>query len=79
MAGSKKSKHESKMKRKRAEKATKKAKYAALAGTSKKAKRQKIKHKMPSNLKGSHAMANCGNIGCGKCYPHLKNLKKKVA
>ncbi|RJQ30264.1 hypothetical protein C4565_00335 [Candidatus Parcubacteria bacterium] len=76
-SSAKKSKHESKMKRKRAEKAAKKSKYAALAGTSKKNKRRKI-HGERSIYKHFHNMANCGNIGCGRCYPQLKN-KKKVA
>ena len=66
---SRKRKHGEKMSRRRAAKAAKKAKYLALAGTSKKAKRQKTKHKMISNKKHAHVMANCGNVGCKRCFP----------
>ena len=71
----KKRKHDEKMKLKRAAKAAKKAAYAAMAGTSKKAKRQTHRKKKPSVLKGSHAMADCGNVGCKQCYPHLNRRR----
>lgn len=63
-------KHEDKMKRRRAEKAAKRAKYAALAGTSKKAKRiirAQSKSTVAGTYKHAHVMANCGNPGCRKC------------
>lgn len=74
----KKRKHAEKMKKRRADKAAKRTKYAALAGTSKKTKRQKVKVKRASNDKHAHKMSNCGNPGCGKCYPQFK-IRKKVA
>lgn len=64
-------KHKEKMARKRATKAAKRTKYAALAGTSKKAKRQVKRKSGPSNGKHAHLMLNCGNIGCKKCFPRL--------
>ena len=63
--------HSEKMKRKRAEKAGRRAKYAALAGTSKKSKRQQKKNKVAGTYKGAHIMTDCGNVGCKKCYPKL--------
>jgi hypothetical protein len=62
-------KHEDKMKRRRAEKAAKRAKYAALAGTSSKTKRiiQRSKSTVAGIYKHAHVMANCGNPGCRKC------------
>lgn len=65
------SKHNAKMKLKRAAKASKKAKYEALAGTSKKAKRQNNRKKVASPLKHAHVMSNCGNLGCKKCQSQL--------
>lgn len=63
-----KRKHGEKMAKKRAAKAAKRDKYQKLAGTSKRAKRSNGR-KMRSNLKHAHAMANCGNPGCQKCFP----------
>ncbi len=60
--------HEEKMKKKRAIKAAKAAKYAALKGTSQKQKRQKSTTTLSTSLKHSHAMADCGNIGCQRCH-----------
>jgi hypothetical protein len=63
-------KHADKMKKRRAEKAAKRALYASLAGTSKKKKKQAKKSIFGgSGHKHAHAIANCGNIGCQKCYP----------
>lgn len=67
---SKDQKHKNKMAKKRAEKAARNAKYKALAGTSKKAKRQNRKAG-PTPQKGNHAMSDCGNVGCRRCYPNL--------
>jgi hypothetical protein len=66
---SKRSKHDEKMARKRAAKAAKRAQYAALAGTSKKKKRQVSKTSVAGILKHAHAMKECGNPGCQKCNP----------
>jgi hypothetical protein len=67
---SRKRKHDDRMKQKRAEKAAKAAKYKALAGTSKRAKRQHVSS-MPSGIKHAHVMSNCGNVGCRQCNPRL--------
>lgn len=66
----KQKKHQEKMKRKRAIKAQRRSAYAAMAGTSKKKKRQNIKSGATVGKK-AHLMANCGNTGCKKCYPLL--------
>lgn len=63
--------HAVKMARKRALKAARRAQYAALAGTSLRRKRQVTGSTPPSGAKHSHAMPNCGNAGCRKCYPRL--------
>lgn len=65
-----KRKHDTKMARKRVAKAARKAAYKALAGTSKRRKRQTQKTG-PTSIKGMHAMANCGNIGCARCFPQF--------
>lgn len=70
----KKRKHAEKMKRKKAAKAAKAAKYKALAGTSKKTKRQRPKTKLAGNLKNAHVMLNCGNVGCERCFPNLNQM-----
>lgn len=72
----KNTKHTEKMKLKRAVKAAKRAKYEALAGTSKKEKRivKRVRSRASSSHKHSHSMANCGNIGCMKCNPRMKSL-----
>lgn len=66
-------KHEDRMKQKRALKAAKKAKYLALAGTSKKskncAKRARALGAKEKNYKHAHRVANCGNVGCKRCFP----------
>ena len=67
-----KRKHDSKMARKRAAKTAKRAKYAALKGTSKKAKRQHAKIATSGIYKHAHIMSNCGNVGCKRCYPKNK-------
>ena len=67
---SKQAKHVAKMARKRAIKATRRAKYLALAGTSKKKKHQH----QATHTKFNHATQNCGNIGCKKCYPILNKV-----
>lgn len=64
---SRKLRHSQKMARKRTAKATRRAAYAALAGTSRKAKRR-YGSTMPSGRKHAHAMVDCGNIGCRRCY-----------
>lgn len=68
---SKKTKHDEKMKRKRAEKAARKAQYEALAGTSKKKKKQGKKELTAGIYKHAHRMADCGNVGCKRCQTHL--------
>lgn len=63
-----KKKHDSRMARKRAEKAARKAVYLALAGTSKRNKRRRAVGGR-TNFKHAHVMADCGNPGCQRCYP----------
>lgn len=62
-------KHEEKMKKRRATKAAKAAKYLALRGTSKKSKRQGSKSQVSGANKHAHVMVDCGNPGCKHCYP----------
>ena len=78
---SRKQKHSEKMKKKRAQKLARKAKYLALAGTSKKTKRVfKKKSKVSGIYKNAHIMGNCGNPGCKKCFPQfVRKIQKKVA
>lgn len=64
-------KHAEKMKQKRAEKAARKSKYMAMTGTSKKKKRQGKVSMVSGTYKHAHVMANCGNLGCRKCYPYI--------
>jgi nicotinic acid phosphoribosyltransferase len=67
-------KHVEKMKKRRAEKAAKRAKYAALKGTSKKTKvstRMAAKSRVSGTHKHAHIMANCGNPGCSRCHAML--------
>jgi hypothetical protein len=64
---SRKSKHKSKMDRKREVKRARREAYASLAGTSRKSKRQGG-HMAPSGHKHEHAMLNCGNAGCKRCH-----------
>ena len=64
---SKSTRHEEKMKKKRAIKTARRDAYKALAGTSKKSKRQNTQSTPPSGKKHAHAMLNCGNPGCQKC------------
>lgn len=68
---SKNTRHVEKMKKKRALKETKRTKYASLAGSSKKAKRQQAasRKNATKTVKHAHAMANCGNVGCTRCFP----------
>ena len=67
-------KHSEKMKKKRAEKAARKAQYLSLAGTSKKTKNQKKKSMLVSGNKHAHLMSECGNPGCKKCHPNLNKM-----
>lgn len=67
-------KHDDKMKKKLAAKTAKAAKYKALAGTSKKSKRQKVRSG-PTPQKHAHMMLNCGNVGCSRCFPGLNRVK----
>lgn len=65
-------KHSEKMARKRAIKAAKRAKYSALAGTSKKRKRQGTTNRSP--YKHVHVMSDCGNAGCKRCHPRIPTV-----
>lgn len=62
-------KHGEKMKRKRDMKAKRRALYASLAGTSRKAKKQRKASSVSGIYKHAHAMADCGNPGCRRCCP----------
>lgn len=61
------SKHTEKMKRRRAAKTAKAAKYAALAGETR--RKQNEKRIQPGTF--NHETTNCGNPGCKKCGPVL--------
>lgn len=75
---SRNAKHSEKMKRKHAAKANRRAAYAALAGTSKKSKRKNA-IKARTGYKHAHIMADCGNPGCKRCYPHLHRRRAVAA
>lgn len=48
--------------------------YEGLRDSGNNSKRQKAKKKKGrSTEKGKHLVANCGNIGCQKCYPNDRN------
>ncbi len=64
-----KRKHDEKMKRRRAAKAARRSNYASLAGTGKRRKKQAGGSKISGVYKHAHIMANCGNIGCDRCFP----------
>lgn len=75
---SKKSKARHALKRKMAKKAAKQKKrdlYKSYSESGKSSRLKKVggKQTEPSGKKGQHAMADCGNVGCIKCYPHLNN------
>jgi hypothetical protein len=57
--------------KKKAAKAAKKALYASYAGTGKRKKKQDRKTG-PTTMKGAHVMQDCGNVGCGACYPQFQ-------
>ncbi len=67
-------KHGQKMARKRAVKAARKSAYEALAGSSKKKKRQGKSGGL-SPMRGCHVMTDCGNAGCKRCYPRQQSLQ----
>ena len=71
-----KSKHDEKMKKKRALKAQKKAAYLALAGTGKRKKKRASQSKVSGIYKHAHIMADCGNPGCKRCYPRPANNRR---
>lgn len=62
-------KHLKKMAEKRRAKAVKRALYASLAGTSRKAKKTRRKGltRKFNYYKHAHRVANCGNPGCKRC------------
>lgn len=78
---SKSSRTKSSEKRKKAKaskKAEKKALYLRYAAEGRKtgSKRAKMQNKKKSKPnKHCHVMADCGNIGCHKCYPATHNMK----
>lgn len=59
--------HAKKMEQRRKLKRMRREAYAALAGTSQRSKRQR-KSTEPSGRKHEHLMANCGNVGCSRCF-----------
>ena len=67
---SRKAKHSKRMARKREAKQARRNAYAALSGTSRKTKRS-AGRKQPTGQKHAHVMANCGNVGCTRCYPQF--------
>jgi hypothetical protein len=67
-----KRRHESKMERKRAIKHARREQYKALAGTSRKTKKVVKRTRGAKLRKHEHAMPNCGNVGCKRCYPQLQ-------
>lgn len=76
-----KRKSDERKKKKAAAKAAKRAKYAALAGTSKKQKNivRRSRSGPAGTYKHAHKAACCGNPGCKRCYPQLlKLIRRKV-
>jgi len=64
-------KHANKMRMRRSAKAAKRVAYAAMRGTSKKNKKIRARGRNASIHKHLHLIANCGNIGCGHCFPEF--------
>lgn len=62
---------------KRAAKAQRRALYASLAGQSRRAKRQKRAAGVTAQ-RGNHAMLDCGNPGCERCYPQFRCLPQNA-
>jgi len=69
-------KADARKKRKKAAKAAKKALYESYAGTGRKKKKLDKKTGL-TVLKGAHAMQDCGNVGCCRCYPRLNLARPK--
>lgn len=62
---------------KRSAKAAKRALYASYSGTGRRAKRVK-RSSGPTAQKGNHAMSNCGNVGCSKCFPQFRRCPQNA-
>ena len=65
--------------KKRAIKASNRARYDAMrdAGENSKSKRfKKRKAGERSNEKGKHLIDNCGNVGCQKCHPRERGSQR---
>lgn len=74
--------HDQKMRMKRAAKAAKRTAYAALRGTSRKAKKLRGRSRTSAGGKHLHRIENCGNIGCKRCFPQFSlealGLRRRV-
>lgn len=57
--------------RKRSIKEARRALYKSYAEQGRTKKRGQSKKTGPSPDKGCHKVADCGNPGCGRCYPGL--------
>lgn len=65
--------HDKKMRAKRAAKASRRALYASMVGTSRKGKKVRARNRAGvSAYKHMHLVTNCGNIGCSQCYPEYR-------
>jgi hypothetical protein len=69
--------HEKKLNERKAEKAAKKASYAALAVAHRLKNPNKTRRKKKTVTVRKHLIANCGNVGCEKCAPSLVAKKQE--
>jgi hypothetical protein len=59
---------------KRARKATNRARYAAMAASGSNSKRSRLAAKRKRTVRVKrHVVANCGNVGCTRCFPREIN------
>jgi hypothetical protein len=65
------SRHDSRMRARRASKSARATAYAAMAGTSAKRKKTRTRAQGAGGGQHRHLVDNCGNIGCGRCYPQF--------
>ena len=65
---------EQRKKQKASKKAARKAQYEAYAKSGKSSKRSRRRSRLAPKMGGAHAVSDCGNVGCHRCYPRDYNL-----
>ena len=71
--GSKKRRKDTRKMEKAKRKAAKAALYKSYSEKGHENTARKHGRRTESKGKGQHLMADCGNVGCLRCYPHLNN------